>query len=286
MSLRRVDDDGDASAPLSIGAAIDALADRLPVATRLNHVLAIGAKFKLEQLGKPPPPPPQQQRKLVSTDGYLRSLRGGFFVRDHEYHGRVTAQHLLAYGNAVAMWKNDPANPNAIKTVISEVKYLAGVATGVADLDHLREKDAYVCLLYIFNRTTEKRKDQAKFLLQESLHHDKNPPPYNAQTAALASLECQLANSYLAPTNPNFAYDPNTLGAYQGNVASRQREIDQDVVGWARINAKERASRQTMENEQEAAREQRREQTRKMPRFLNTPVGPKDKYDAGGNPFG
>ena len=62
MSLRRVDDDGDASAPLSIGAAIDALADRLPVATRLNHVLAIGAKFKLEQLGKPPPPQQQQQQ--------------------------------------------------------------------------------------------------------------------------------------------------------------------------------------------------------------------------------
>ena len=75
MSLRRVDDDGDASAPLSIGAAIDALADRLPVATRLNHVLAIGAKFKLEQLGKPPPPP-QQQHKPVSTDAYRRATSG------------------------------------------------------------------------------------------------------------------------------------------------------------------------------------------------------------------
>ena len=78
MSLRRVDDDGDASAPLSIGAAIDALADRLPVATRLNHVLAIGAKFKLEQLGKPPPPPQQQQRKPVSTDGYPRERPAGW----------------------------------------------------------------------------------------------------------------------------------------------------------------------------------------------------------------
>jgi len=282
MSVRRVVDDGcdGGFSPSSLDAAIGALADRLPVATRLNHVLTIGARFKLEQQGK------QQQRKLVNTDGYLRSRRGGFFVRDREYGGPVTAQHLLVYGNAVAMWKNNPTDPNQIQTVIREVQLLAGVATGVADLDHLREKDAYVCLLYIFNATTTnpKKKDQAKFLLQESLHHDKNPPPYNTQTAALASLECQLANDYLLPTDPNFAYDPNTLGAYQGNVASKQREIDQEVVGWASINARDRASRRQMENEQEEAREQRRKQTRNIPRFLNTPVGPQDKYDMGGNP--
>ena len=281
MSLRRVGDDG-ASAS-SIDAAIGALADRLPVATRLNHVLTIGAKFKLEQQGKQ-----QQQRKPVNTDGYQRSGYGSFMVREYTYdRNHVTDARLAHYRNAVAMWKNNPADINRQMTVQQEAHLLAGYATTIKDLDYLRQEDAYVCLLFIFNTTNQgtKRKENAKFMLQESLYHDKAP---NSQAvAALARAECLLASQHLGL---NFVFDPdNTLTPYVGrglNVASKQREIDQEVAGWASINERQKASQRELDEEERVRKQTLRQRMEQTPRFLNTPVGPKDKYDMHGNPFG
>ena len=164
MSLRRVDDDASAS---SIDAAIGALADRLPVATRLSHVLTIGAKFKLEQQGKQQPQPqpqPQQPRKSVFTDAYPRwnvwySGAGSMYekCRTNPRPGYPLRLRLDAYKNAMIAFGNNPINPQVQQAAINATRDLvASVVSGsdidrIKKIDFLREEDCYVALNYIVN---------------------------------------------------------------------------------------------------------------------------------------
>lgn len=294
MSLRRVgaDDGTEASLGSSMDAAIGALTDRLPVATRLNHVLAIGAKLKLGQLGQQGKQQ-QQQRELVNTDAYHRGLSGTFHVRNsYTYRGAITQAHLIPYRNAVAAWKGEPNNPVAQEEVLKQTHILAGHDTTLRGLDFLRQEDAYVCLLYIFNTNTQgtPRNENAKFMLQESLYHDKDEQAYNHHiTSTLAMAECTLAAQYLGP---GFAFDPvNTLTPYDGfglNVGTKQRMIDEKISDPSLTRARERASQMQLDRKERQERMQRQAENARAARrrsHLRGNVGPTDKFDMRGNPY-
>jgi len=232
MSLRRVDDDGDASAPLSIGAAIDALADRLPVATRLNHVLAIGAKFKLEQLGKPPPPP-QQQHKPVSTDAYRRATSGrwGRLYENCAYEpNQAFKNDLNAYKNAIIMLANNPANvevqKNAVRaTAALQTRVMANNTPRLKAIDYLRQEDCYIALNYMANnlQTGTESQKWAQFMMRESLHHDKTSVPQTIHN--MADGQCRMSRMLLqAYGGPNFNYtEANYPPIY--NVEKEQHDM-------------------------------------------------------------
>lgn len=192
MSVRRLDDDGyddgGGYVQSSLNASIGALAESLPGATRLSHVLAIGAKFKLEQQ--------QQQRKMVNTDGYDR----GAYARDYNlehytFNGTNVPAALPAYRNAMNLFGQMPQNPARQQAARNQIVILANAAQTVEDIDHLRKMDAYPALLEIANSVPNTNRGRwAKFMIQESLYHDKQD---QATVANLAWQQLMLANQAL-----------------------------------------------------------------------------------------
>jgi hypothetical protein len=194
MSLRRVDVAAeDASASLSIGAAIGALADRLPVATRLNHVLAVGAKLKLERQRSLS----SSMRKPVNTDAWDRGGRWHDWQSNgYKFKGINVLQRLPAYQQALGDVATSPQNQRFVQDAGIEITNLGQVAQTIEDLDYLRQVDAYAALLWIVHHTTPgtQRHDQAKMMIRESLYHDKEN---QAGIANKAWQQLMFCNQYL-----------------------------------------------------------------------------------------
>lgn len=195
MSLRRVDVAAeDASASLSIGAAIGALADRLPVATRLNHVLAVGAKLKLERQR----PLSSSMRRPVNTDAWARgdSRYANYETRGYKFTGTKVMQRLPAYQRAIRDVATTPQNRQYVAYALAEVATLGQAAQTIEDLDYLRQVDAYAALLWIVHHTNPgtQRHNQAKMMIRESLYHDKEN---QAGIANKAWQQLMFCNQYL-----------------------------------------------------------------------------------------
>jgi len=191
MSLRRVDVAAeDASASLSIGAAIGALADRLPVATRLNHVLAVGAKLKLERQR----PLSSSMRRPVNTDAWARgdSRYANYETRGYKFTGTNVMQRLPAYQRAIRDVATSPQNRQYVAYALAEVATLGQAAQTIEDLDYLRQVDAYSALLWIVHHTNPgtQRHNQAKMMIRESLYHDKENQAGIANTAWQELMFC------------------------------------------------------------------------------------------------
>jgi len=250
MSLRRVDDDA-ALAP-SIDAVRGALADRLPVATRLNHVLTIGARFRMEQQGKSQQQP--QPRKPVSTNAYPRagSYRPDPANRpyDWESYSRwgktlmgtcnfkptpLFTQQFDAYVAAMNAFEANPGIPNLQWDAIRATIVLGSISNTFQKLDYLREKDCYVVLNFManaYNPNTVSHQG-AFFMMRESLHHDKFDlaPAAGITSQNIANLvtnQCALANMHLAPLNGNFAYNAANYPGFADPVRT-QKEMDWQV---------------------------------------------------------
>jgi len=214
MSLRRVDDD-DVSALSSIDAAIGALADRLPVATRLNHVLTIGAKFKLEQQ--------QQQhlqpRKPVSTDAYRRSTSGrwGNLYENCDFRpNQLFKVALTAYKNAMIQFGMNPTDLDVQRNAVHATRDLVGRVLAnntprLKAIDYLRQEDCYVALNYMANsnQVPMPSRQWARFMMRESLHHDKTVSPINIYYTA--DGQCRMSRDHLqAYGGTDFDYtEPN-----------------------------------------------------------------------------
>jgi hypothetical protein len=272
MSVRRVDDDygndDGGYAPSSIGAPIGTFANRLPGATRLSHVLAIGAKFKQEQRGKQQP----SQRKMVSTDAYPRAGMYAPDPQDRPYdyvsYSRwgqtimgtckfdptaLYTQHFNVYRAAIDAFGENPGNPILQWDAMRATMALAAISTSLKKIDYLREKDCYIVLNFMVNAMNADTLGHraASFMMRESLHHDKLVPtskqPITRQDIANRVInQCTLSNVHLAPLNAKFAYNPANYPAMI-DAAKAQREMDWEVCEQDAKNA-ERAA-----EEEEAA---------------------------------
>ena len=264
MSLRRVDDD-DASAPSSIGAAIGALADRLPVATRLNHVLTIGAKFRLEQQSKQQQLR-SQQRKPVSTDAYRRgalyrpnpsppptpsweddwvnySSLGPTLQGACQFNPTpLFKQHFDAYVAAINAWRANLGNPNLQWDVIKATMVLAAISNTLKKVNFLREEDCYVVLNFMVNAINAGTisHDGASFMMRESLHHDKfDLAPAEPRTKQgitnEVTTQCKLSQMYLFPHDSRFACNVDNYPAF-ADPYTAQKTMDwnmceRDILG-------------------------------------------------------
>jgi len=274
MSLRRVDDDG-ASAP-SIDAAIGAFTNRLPVATRLNHVLTIGAQFRMEQQSKQQQLR-SQQRKPVSTDAYPRagSYRPDPANRPYDYQSysrwgptlmqtctfnpsALYMQHFNAYVAAMNAFMANPNDPNVQWDAIRATQVLANISTHLKKIDYLREKDCYIVLNFMVNAMgpNTMSRQAAETMMRESLHHDKlvqtQVQPESAQDIANKVIkQCQLSQMYLAPHDPRFACDVANYPPFADPIRV-QKEIDWNVCE-ANINAADEAAFEAQAAAQAAA---------------------------------
>lgn len=258
MSVRRVDDESGFS-PSSLDTSISALADRLPGATRLSHVLAIGAKFKLEQQGKQSEQLQQQQRKLVNTDGYDR---GGRFSRleGYTYQAWVVPTKAQPYFNAVALFLANPGNQTNQTRVMQECVAMlttpanfSGSDITAKDLDYLRKQDGYILLNFIRNsypgppakttdplapdpedkrnKTAKRLHDVSTALLKESLYRDREYPNdgINNPVAMLARDQLMKSQMYLAPRDNRFEVRIGLLNSRF--VESDTMELDESIDG-------------------------------------------------------
>ena len=257
MSVRRVDDESGFSAS-SLDASISALADRLPGATRLSHVLAIGAKFKLEQQGKQQ----QQQlqpRKLVNTDGYDRGGRYG--MQGFTYRAQNFPWfYQQYYDNPVnRMWLANAANlvnPQlqtqamaACRDMLYNLPSYGKSKITAKDLDFLRKMDAYVLLNYIRNstpgppprdptkisdpqdprtKTNARLHDLSTALLKESLYRDREyRDGKNNPVANLARDQLKASHMHLGQHDDLFKVRPGLLDADFGYLD--QMALDEEI---------------------------------------------------------
>lgn len=247
MSVRRVDDDESGFSASSLDASISALADRLPGATRLSHVLAIGAKFKLEQ---------QQQRKLVNTDAYSRF---GMYRRDpvnkpydwkyyssmgkaqNEANCRFNPtptflQRLNDYRTAITNLTANPTDQNNRNLAIQATTLLAQSTQNVKQFDYLRQEDCYIVLNFIRNLTAGSPNGQrykfSTFMITESLHHDRtvssSTQPITPQTIAnRVTTQLALSNTHLQQQDGRFAYN---AANYQAFISPRMSQSIMDMT--------------------------------------------------------
>lgn len=244
MSLRRVDDN-DASA-LSIDAAIGALADRLPVATRLNHVLTIGAKLRLEQQNKQqsqPKPQQLQSHKSVFTSAYPRwayRYAGWSLYENCRFRpgpNSLFRMRLDAYKNAMNDFGNNQTSPVAQQNAIIATKDLVTVVRANQTptrkaIDLLREEDCYVALNYIVNTAGSNAPSYrwAVFMMRESLHHDRtmaytdHPNPAN-EIYNMTDGQCLLSDMFLTILGgADFRYVRANYPAFAGTPAQILKE--------------------------------------------------------------
>ena len=169
MSTRRVDLG-------SLDDAIGALADQLPGATRLSHVLAAGAKHLVDQ-----------KRQSADVAGYARSQHSARFTPNNDPYNynpgpfgigmrhipTLVVQYRQAYNQLLRAGRGAPGYAEA---VIGALANIMNACRGAKDLDYLREKDAYVALAYIFKNASGDLRKNAKLLLREALYDDRDNP--------------------------------------------------------------------------------------------------------------
>lgn len=175
MSTRRIDDLGSFD-----GDAVGALVAQLPGATRLSHVLTAGAKHLAAQQQL-------QQRKSADVAGYARSNVPAMDPNDtnqynyqpHPLHAEgnrlsdLVAMYLRKYAIAEQAGKKHPMYDGYVGNVIEALDRIRKSVYNVADLDYLREHDAYVALAYFYKQSPATfLGQQAMKLLREALHHD------------------------------------------------------------------------------------------------------------------
>ena len=235
MSTRRIDDPGSFD-----GDAIGALVAQLPGATRLSHVLTAGAKhLEAQQL---------QQRKSADVAGYARSnfpsTRSGHYspfqyvsgpfsigVRDLRW---LVPQFFAAMGKLKAAGRR---NEMASMGVKSRIDQIIEACVQAADLDYLREKDAYAVLGFMANPNNEAdywKQRLARQLLREALHNDRAPPPTDPNQETERAKVVRLvkeARKWLEDGTDVSNVDPAKPLWQQPLPMNELEEIDREIRG-------------------------------------------------------
>lgn len=172
MSTRRIDDPGSFG-----GDAIEALVAQLPGATRLSHVLTAGAKhLEAQQL---------QQRKSADVAGYARGQHPAYFapnygqyvytpgpfnvgIRDLRW---LVPRYKRAFENLRAGRAPPPGDESEVMQRLQEIKL---ATRSMADLDYMRQEDAYVPLLWLAKNGAPAIRSKVRGLLREALHSDRD----------------------------------------------------------------------------------------------------------------
>lgn len=174
MSARRASDPATrAQPPPSIGKAISALSDRLPAATRLNYVLASGAKKQLALREK-------QARKAVDTAGYVRSEWHPGYKYVNQKLEDLADKFKRWFSRIDADWEwepNGPHNPHVeiCKRILElDDPSVLDLFNTRADADLLREKGAYIILNSLMQQASPSQKALAREALQEAMYYDRD----------------------------------------------------------------------------------------------------------------
>lgn len=234
MSTRRIDDLGSFD-----GDAVGALVAQLPGATRLSHVLTAGAKHLAAQQQL-------QQRKSADVAGYARSdfpntrmghnspyqyVTGPFNVGTKDLRWLVP-QFFSAMGRLMAAGRR---NEMASMGVKSRIDQIIEACVQAADLDYLREKDAYAVLGFIANPNNEAeywKQRLARQLLREALHNDRDPINPNQETERAKVVRLvKEARNWLEDGTDVSNVDPAKPLWQQPLPLSELEEIDREIRG-------------------------------------------------------
>lgn len=281
MSTRRIDGPGSFG-----GDAIGALVAQLPGATRLSHVLTAGAKHLEEQ----------QKRKSADVAGYARSQHNAYFPNNNgqynynpgPFHpgnnnlGVLINNYRREYEKLERAGRRAPGHAENAINALAEIKENTW---SPADLDYLRENDAYVALAFIFQQSPSSLLGKtAKALLREALHNDRdNPATEQAKVVELIRITKQfLGGPDVAAVNTS---RPDWTPLSNDELVQLDKLIRGDPTPTtpAEVERMKRAREDEEEKEEEANREWT-ESNLDMQKNKKAARGEKDVYSYPRNP--
>jgi len=237
MSARRANDPAAPAQPPPppIGKAISALADRLPAATRLNYVLAAGAKKQLALGGG-------QARKVVDTAGYARSEWHHGYKYVNQKLEDLADKFKRSLSRIDVDWKpNGPHDHNremCMHILEFQDPSVLDLFNTRADADLLREKGAYIILNSLMQQASPHQKALAREALQEAMYYDRDRVgAFGEMNTVRGELE-EGERALGIPSNPALGLPKPTLNAMKalnedilyGNHGQRKPSTPMDAL--------------------------------------------------------